>query len=101
MHVDEFITIADQHLPGRACPQKETCRDASSSPVLTYVTIQKHHGSFPREKFSPATLEWEMQDIERSRTVLFTAVTGSTLSLIEVWNGLGHAFTEGGLAARA
>jgi hypothetical protein len=69
--------------------------------VLTYATIQKHHGSFSREKFSPATLEWEMQDIERSMTLLFTAVIGSTLSLIEVWNGLGRAFTEGGLAARA
>jgi hypothetical protein len=101
MHVDEFIAIADQHLPGRACPQKETCRDASSSAVLTYATIQKHHGSFSQEKFSPATLEWEMQDIKRPRTVLFTAVTGSTLSLIEVWNGSGHAFTEDGLAARA
>lgn len=53
MHVDEFIAIADQHLPGRACPQKETCRDASSSPVLTYAAIQKHHGGFSQEKFSP------------------------------------------------
>jgi hypothetical protein len=52
-------------------------------------------------KVLAATLEWEMQDIERSGTVLFTAVTGSTLSLIEVWNGLGHTFTEDGLAARA
>jgi hypothetical protein len=42
-----------------------------------------------------------MHDIEWSRIVLFTAGAGTTLSLIVVWDGPGHAFTAGGLATRA
>jgi hypothetical protein len=42
-----------------------------------------------------------MHDVEWPRIVLLTAGAGTTLSLIEVWDGLGHAFTADGLATPA